>query len=110
SATVGWVTGANSVVLRTDDGGETWVHQMSGVLNTVSLKDVKFADATRAVAVGSGGVVLKSSDGGGGANITTNTLNGVAFANATRGWTVGDAGTMFLTNDAGDTWTQLGAV
>jgi photosystem II stability/assembly factor-like uncharacterized protein len=59
-------------------------------------------------AVGAGGVIVASSDGG--ATWTARTsgtaqdLHAVAFADATHGWAVGAGGTILATTDGGATW------
>lgn len=90
----------------TSDGGNTWVPATSGVA-TAEIMGVSYADQNTLFAVGTGGHVFKSTDGG--HNWTTNNtlsamLFGVDFANATFG-VVGGEEKMFATNDGGATWT-----
>ena len=59
-------------------------------------------------AVGAGGVIVASADGGTtwaaqDSHITAD-LNGVAFADAQRGWAVGAGGAIVATADGGTTW------
>ncbi|MGH9835869.1 MAG: YCF48-related protein, partial [Blastocatellia bacterium] len=68
--------------------------QTSGV--TANLRDVFFVDANRGWAVGNGGVILTSNDGGATwtpeqSGVSAN-LRGVFFVNATTGFAVGDNG------------------
>ena len=82
-----------------------WTQQQSNVSN--DLLGVKFTSATNGWAVGNGGVVLKTSDGG-----TTwsqeqtpasGQLSKVDFVNSNDGWIVGGA-TILQTTDGGASW------
>jgi photosystem II stability/assembly factor-like uncharacterized protein len=83
-----------------------WVVQTSNALE--DLNDVFFDSAGRlGWAVGSGGVVLSTTDAG--ATWTRRlpiaaTLRGVWFTSATEGWAVGLGGTILHTLDGGSTW------
>ena len=94
-------------MLVTGDGGDTWVRQ-TPVPTTADLYDVWFAGPNRGLAVGAGGVVLRTVDGGGNwSRVTapsTAVLRGVAMEDS-RGWIVGDGGTLLVSADAGATWT-----
>ena len=69
---------------------------------------VAFANAHDGWAVGLGGTVLATTDGGAmwfaQSSGTAFDLTGVAFANATDGWAVGLGGTVLATTDGGATW------
>ena len=86
-----------------------WLAQTSNA--TEDLYDVFFDAAGRlGWAVGSGGVVLSTTDAGGTWTRklpTTATLRGVWFTSAREGWAVGHSGTVLHTLDAGATWTQI---
>ncbi|MFQ5499597.1 MAG: WD40/YVTN/BNR-like repeat-containing protein [Candidatus Zixiibacteriota bacterium] len=62
-ANVGTTVGKGGTILRTTDGGDTWVSQSSGKANW--LTSVFFTDANTGTAVGSGGTILRTIDGGG---------------------------------------------
>ena len=68
-----------------------------------------FADATHGWAVGAGGTILATIDGGASwhtqSSGTSSALSAVAFADATHGWAVGAAGTILASTDGGTTWT-----
>jgi len=88
-----------------------WTTQTSGT--TQDLKGVCCLDAAHGWAVGAGGVILASADGGATwapmASGTTRTLWVTKFIDARRGWVAGDAGTVVATQDAGQTWVDLNA-
>jgi hypothetical protein len=56
------VVGELGTVLRTTDGGQTWVPQASGVSET--LLAVSFTDTNNGSAVGQLGVIIRTTDGG----------------------------------------------
>jgi photosystem II stability/assembly factor-like uncharacterized protein len=91
-----------------EDSDATWTLQSSGVTG-VSLWDVAFVDAQRGWAVGEGGTIVATTNGGATwtpqDSGTTAILRGVAFVDAQRGWTVGDNGTILVTTDGGVSWT-----
>jgi len=99
-----WAVGVNPastspVVLKTDDGGETWTG--------VDLSDVAFFDANNGWAVGSGGIIISTADGGTTWTLqdsgTSNTLYGIYPVTDTNVWAVGEGGTI-LNYDGAD-WT-----
>jgi photosystem II stability/assembly factor-like uncharacterized protein len=83
-----------------------WTPQASGTTN-----DLKGVDSTGSWcwAVGSGGTILATRNGGSTwtaqTSGTTNDLNAVDFIDATRGWAVGSGGTILATSNGGSTWT-----
>src|SRR5262249_50052258 len=62
-ANVSVVVGANRTILRTDDGGSTWVPQSDDEAST-TLRGVSFVDSSNGFAVGSRGIVLRTTDAG----------------------------------------------
>lgn len=83
-----------------------WAPQISGT--TQPLYGVSFANETAGCAVGGGGTVLRTTDGGltwkAQASGTAQTLKAVVFVGATAGWAVGGGGTIVRTTDGGRTW------
>lgn len=123
NATTGWAVGSSSTVLRTTDGGQTWTPQtipdnqkpfpFSPGLNT--LLSVHAIDSSRVCAVGAGGWVLLTGNGGAtwtrknnGSGAPKLNLNALFFANDTVGWAIG-AQVLLKTTDGGNTWTQMPA-
>jgi photosystem II stability/assembly factor-like uncharacterized protein len=84
-----------------------WVAQKSGT--TQSLRGVAFATGNLGCAVGGGGTILRTTNGGSTWSAvksgTTQQLNGVAFAGASNGWAVGNGGVILHTSNGGATWT-----
>jgi photosystem II stability/assembly factor-like uncharacterized protein/predicted small integral membrane protein len=111
----GWAVGGTeqggATILRyTGESG--WVTaRISGSSEALpkTLHAVAFADRRSGWAVGAGGGILHTSDGGenwdaqsSGANAN---LWGVAFADTRSGWVAGEDGTILHTIDGGRTWT-----
>jgi photosystem II stability/assembly factor-like uncharacterized protein len=88
-----------------------WTAQTSGT--TQDLKGEFWVDATHGWAVGGGGIILRTTDGGvtwtPQTSGTTRTLWVALFIDAQRGWAAGDAGTACATPDAGQTWIAVDA-
>jgi photosystem II stability/assembly factor-like uncharacterized protein len=89
-----------------------WVVQTSNAVE--DLHDVFCdADGRRAWVVGSGGLVLSTTNAGATWTRlvpTTYDLRGVWFTSATEGWAVGGGGTVLHTLDGGGSWTRLATV
>jgi photosystem II stability/assembly factor-like uncharacterized protein len=88
--------------------GVVWRAQRSGT--TADLLDVTFLDASRGWAVGRGGTILHTSDGGATwapqpSGVTTDLL-AVCFVDAESGWAVGGDDTILRTLDGGATWER----
>ena len=81
-------------IVRTTDGGNTWVSQTSGTTN--NLNAVSFTDANNGTTVSWYGIILRTIDGGttwlSQESGTESFLYGVSFADATNGTAVGEAG------------------
>jgi len=139
-AQTGWVSGGGMTLLRTADGGSTWRAGLvflpadagpprekaggeaeapgvqtpgrGGVAGRPGqrLNAVCFKGAERGWAVGSGGVILATADGGAtwrpqdsGA---AEDLFDVKFFDESEGWAVGGGGAMLHTRDGGRTWAD----
>jgi photosystem II stability/assembly factor-like uncharacterized protein len=122
----GWLVGAGATALQTTDGGATWrAGQLLGLpaqpltqtsaqtpaqsrATPVRLNAVSFADARRGWAVGAGGVVLATADGGrtwrAQDSGVESDLFDVKFLDEREGWAVGGDGTAIHTADGGETW------
>ncbi len=113
----GWVVGSvskrdrvvDSVLVITDDGGETW--QLRRAPSRSELIHIDFDNDRRGWIVGAGGTILKTVDGGqtwtkqnSGTKVT---LYHVDFRNDKKGWVVGEKGAILRTIDGGETWTPV---
>lgn len=99
-----------SVIMKTDDGAQTWISQETGQEDI--LEDIFFLNATVGWAVGENGLVLQTNNGGETwqkqESGTEETLRSVQFADEKVGWAVGGdlgVGVVISTKDGGKTWT-----
>jgi len=113
----GWVVGSvskrervvDSILVYTDDGGETWRRQRAP--SRVELIHVDFVSDKRGWIVGDAGTILFTRDAGASwvkQNVgVTGTLYHVDFRDDRNGWVVGERGTLLRTTDGGDSWTVI---
>ena len=134
----GHVVGRSGTILATSDGGRTWRRQLACMASspcTASSRDriradllgVAFVDTAHGWAVGAGGTILGTADGGAqwtqeiacaqtsaaivrayctplSADRVTKDLRGVSFVDASHGWAAGGGETILHTDDGGHTW------
>jgi len=110
----GWVVGSvskrdrvvDSVLVYTDDGGETWRRQRAP--SRLELIHIDFVSDKRGWIVGDGGTILFTRDGGQSWTKQNAGVNGtlyhVDFRSDKRGWVVGERGVLLRTTDGGETW------
>lgn len=101
--------GAESLIIHTKNGGQTWHRQSSGVFSK-PLRKVYFRSALEGWCTGEGGVLIRTTDGGKTWQlIETGTENNLhdLFIGETTGWLVGDWGTLLKTTDGGQTFTKI---
>lgn len=65
SASTGWICGYNTaaVIKKSTDGAHTWQNQSAGLGNFI-LRDIKFLNSTTGIAVGDGGYIVRTTNGG----------------------------------------------
>lgn len=99
----------DSLVMRTEDGGETW--QRSLVPSKGELFHLDYNGSSNAWIVGDEGVILATTDSGISWTIqksgTRVPLYCVDFRDDEEGYAVGKSGTILRTEDGGDTWTKV---
>jgi photosystem II stability/assembly factor-like uncharacterized protein len=113
----GWVVGSvskkervvDSVLVYTDDGGETWRRQRAP--SRLELIHIDFVSDKRGWIVGDGGTILFTRDAGQSwtkqnAGVT-GTLYHVDFRDDKRGIVVGERGMLLRTIDGGETWAPV---
>lgn len=110
SASVGYAVGSNGRILKTQNGGVSWVPQSSGV--NWHLHSVDFVSVTTGFAVGDGGI-LRTTNGG---NTWTKAYQSPSFWrdidmwDASNGSAISDEGPVVRTTDGGNTWLQIASV
>ena len=99
----------DSLVMRTDDGGETW--QRVSVPSKLELFHIDFVNDENGWIVGDNGLILTTRDGGltwrAQKSGTTNDLYNVDFRDKDEGYAVGKSGTILRTEDGGETWEKV---
>lgn len=106
-----WAAGSNGKIIRSEDRGGKWVVQSAPV--TENLQGIAAWNADQAVAVGGGGVVVRTVDGGKAwkeisvpkSDVANKLLNVRAYANG-MAWAVGELGAVLKTSDFGQTWAR----
>lgn len=87
--------------------GPGWQQEWSGT--SKDLLGIDFVDRLHGWAVGAGGTILATSDGGSTWNTqrsgVTTDLSSVSFVDALHGWAAGKADTIVMTSNGGATWT-----
>jgi photosystem II stability/assembly factor-like uncharacterized protein len=113
----GWVVGSvskkerviDSVLVYTDDGGETWRRQRAP--SRLELIHIDFVSDKRGWIVGDGGTILFTRDGGQSWTKQNAGVNGtlyhVDFRDDKRGLVVGERGVLLRTTDGGETWAPV---
>ncbi|MBT9491961.1 MAG: hypothetical protein IV107_06350 [Paucibacter sp.] len=95
-----------SVLLTSSDGGQSWAKVADFV---EGINSIHFASAKQGVAVGVGGRIVSTQDGGltwqSRFSGTAVDLRRVVFADATTVWAIGANGTLLQSLDAGQTWS-----
>ena len=100
---------AESLIIYTDNGGQTWSKQSSGVFDK-PLRNVYFHSALEGWCLGESGALIHTTDGGKSwHSIETGTENNLhdIFIGKVTGWIVGDWGTLLKTTDGGKTFIEI---
>ncbi|GJQ32883.1 MAG: hypothetical protein HBSAPP04_17220 [Ignavibacteriaceae bacterium] len=107
------VSGSDSKIIKTINGGVNWTTLPIAIPSTI-FYSIRFITTTTGWAVGTGGNVYKTTDGGGSwskqASSTTSTLQSVDFFDENHGIAVGNDGTIIKTTDGGTTWERASEV
>ena len=112
SDTTGFIAGSENTILKTTDGGETWVgsSERARVGETRNnLENIWFVSSSKGWIIGSFGTLLHTTDGGESWEKRKagfdNNLFGIHFFDEKTGWICGQEGLILHTND-GVTWKQ----
>ena len=114
SETTGFIAGSENTILKTTDGGETWIgsSERARVGETRNnLEGIWFVSPTTGWLIGSFGTLMRTTDGGETwekrnlASVDDN-LFGIHFLDENTGWICGQGGLILHTTDGGETWNQ----
>lgn len=111
----GWAVGHDAVILRTQDGGQTWVQQYQDLELEAPLLDIWFADANTGFALGAYGTLLRTDNGGTDwedvswllENEDGFHLNAITEVANSGLFIVGEMGAMFRSADGGESWETV---
>jgi photosystem II stability/assembly factor-like uncharacterized protein len=110
SDSTGWAAGADRMVLKTTDGGQTWVPQPVPASPNPYLMDVCFIDSSEGWVNEYDGTMLHTTDGGASWEVQhaegSPQLYGLDFVSATHGWSAGLSSAIQHTADGGSTWVN----
>jgi Uncharacterized protein related to plant photosystem II stability/assembly factor len=99
----------DSVVMRTEDGGDTW--QRVVVPSKKELFHLDFNGSSHGWIVGDEGLIMATTDGGATWAVQTSgvkrALFNVDFRDDNNGYAVGGGGTILRTEDGGKTWERV---
>lgn len=118
NSAVGWVTGTSNAILKSVDGGVSWVAQTSPLAGSTVLQQIAVIDTSNALiacsqAASPRGQILLTSDGG--TNWVAQTIApttgadsfiGIDMFDASTGWAVGTGGIIYKTTDGGVNWAS----
>jgi photosystem II stability/assembly factor-like uncharacterized protein len=100
--------GQTSKILRTNDGGNSWIEQNSGVY--AYLFGVDFVDALNGIIVGMNGLTIRTTDGGytwiNRVSGTSKILEDVSYTETNSATAVGYEGTILHSSNGGNRWTN----
>ena len=108
SSTVGFTVGQSGTILKTTDGGTTWVSETNETI--FDMEDIYFVDANNGWIVGWAETILKTTNGGTtwtsqSTGVVSTYFESVCFTDINNGTVVGSNGTILRTTDGG---TYLG--
>jgi len=108
----GWAVGHDTVILASEDGGESWGLQYSAPAEQRPLLSVLFLDARHGIAVGAYGAYLETPDGGrtwSGRKIIAEDkhLNAIVRVSASRLLIFGEEGTILASPNEGRDWAKV---
>ncbi len=110
---IGWIVGGYKIVMKTTDGGNTWVKIMNTYTGNIRFQSVVFFDELNGCVVGhqnemSNAIAMATSDGGLTWVETTppdhSGFTKIILKDSLTGWTCGYSGGLLVTNDRGNTW------
>jgi|CXWK01.1.fsa_nt_gi photosystem II stability/assembly factor-like uncharacterized protein len=108
----GWAVGHDSVILATQDGGETWTQQFAAPAEQRPLLDVIFVSKDTGYAIGAYSAFYETGDGGKSWNprkVIPDDKHLNAFVRLPEGrlLILGEAGTILVSPDEGKTWSPI---
>ena len=108
-----YAVGNGLAVLKSTDGGATWVRKTVGGTPPGNLTSIRCADAsTCLIATEAGNQVIRTDDGGDTFTSvvpSTDPIHAVEYASAARALAAGSSGSAAVSDDAGKNWLTVGS-
>ncbi len=108
-ALTGYAAGSLGTIIKTTDGGKSWITNTSNTLQ--DLSEIFFINKFEGFSVGSSGTVLKTNDGGklwsSIASGTSVYLHDMIFTERSTCYCAGLNGTILKSKDKGNSWSKL---
>lgn len=106
----GYVVGANGVILKTTNKGETWSTLISGSIET--LNGVFFKNSNSGFCVGNNGIILSTNNAGlTWSNVSiagmSSHIKSIFFVNGSIGYLAGQNGCLYKTINGGFNWSNI---
>lgn len=105
-----WICDDSSRIFHSTDLGLTWTFQNEQNIPAPPLYGISFLGDSTGCAVGAGGFITATSDGGNTWSLetsgTTHNLYGVFVASPWNAWAVGDGGTILASSGGLSTWSS----
>jgi len=108
----GWITGTNSVILKTTNGGANWVQQTSPI-PSLELNAIQMLDVNTGYIAGWSNTIFKTTNSGinwwqlPGPFTVNGSLNDIFFINPNTGWTCAFQSVIWRTTNGGVSWDSL---
>jgi photosystem II stability/assembly factor-like uncharacterized protein len=107
---VGWACGDGWWIMKTTNGGNSWIQQTSGVMGGPwGFQEIKFFNAEVGIAVGDSGVIQKTVNGGAtwyNVRKKDELLFSVSVHNDSVAYLVGSKKAVMVTTNQGETWNS----
>jgi photosystem II stability/assembly factor-like uncharacterized protein len=107
----GWIVGTGGMIVKTTNGGQTWLYNNSNTSTSTQIYGVDFVNSTTGWAVAQNGIIRKTTDGGTTWNSQTSgqtvALFDISFVNDQLGLIVGASGKILRTTNGGTNWVNI---
>ncbi len=115
TAKIGYAAGHDSIVLKTEDGGETWTRIYDDLSLEAPLLDIWFRDVNNGITLGAYGTILETTNAGKTWNDIRDRIeneeelhfNAISGDDEGNVFIIGEAGMIFHSGDFGKKWKTL---
>ncbi len=105
----GYAAGSVGTILKTTDGGTSWMSQYSNT--SLDLSKIFCLNASLCFAAGNSGTILKTTNGGNSWTVNSTEKStyfyDISFTDKSTGYAAGLGGTILKTTDGGSKWNRL---